>query len=216
MGNTNFFYLLGALLVLLLGAPLAHDLGLGSEPVIRAVLFSVLLLVGVWSLRGGQGHFRFGMAFVVAGIICNILAVNMESIVLHYGSNLAMLGFLIVAVSFTLRQVVFGTEMNVNRLVGAISVFLLLGIIWSFAYALLELIAPGSFKGFSPGDGPGKHSSWLYFSFVTLTTLGYGDVTPVSAVARSVAFMQAVVGQFYIAVLVAGLVSAYISDRRGS
>ena len=216
MGNMNFFYLLGALLVLLLGTPLAHDFGLGGEPMVRVILFSLLLAVGVWSLRGGRRHFKLGMAFVVAGIVFSVLAANLELVVFRYCSMLALLGFLMVAISFTLRHVIFGTEMNLNRLVGAICVFLLLGIIWSFAYALLELVAPGSFTGFSPGHGPGEDSSWLYFSFVTLTTLGYGDITPVSAMARSLAFMQAIAGQFYVAVLVAGLVSAYISDRRGS
>lgn len=216
MGNTNFFYLLGALLFLLVGTPLAHDLGLGGEPVIRLLLFSVLLLVGVWSLKGGRRFFIAGMAFAVLGIACKVLAVNLDTMIIQYCSLLAMLGYLVVAISFTLRQVVFGTEMNVNRLVGALCVFLLLGIIWSFAYSLLELAVPGSFKGFSPGHGPGEDSSWLYFSFVTLTTLGYGDITPVSAIARSLAFMQAVAGQFYVAVLVAGLVSAYISERRDS
>lgn len=216
MGNTNFFYLLGALLVLLLGTPLAHDFGLGSEPVVRGALISVLLLVGVWSLRGGRRFFITGMSFAVAGVAFNVMAVEMESMAFRLCSVLALLGFLIVAISFTLRQVIFGTELNLNRLVGAISVFLLLGLIWSFTYSLLELLAPGSFQGFSPGHGPGEDSSWLYFSFVTLTTLGYGDITPVSAMARSLAFMQAVAGQFYVAVLVAGLVSAYISDRRGS
>ena len=216
MGNMNFFYLLGALLVLLLGTPLAHDFGLGGEPMVRVILFSLLLAVGVWSLRGGRRHFKLGMAFVVAGIVFSVLAANLELVVFRYCSMLALLGFLMVAISFTLRHVIFGTEMNLNRLVGAICVFLLLGIIWSFAYALLELVAPGSFTGFSPGHGPGQDSSWLYFSFVTLTTLGYGDITPVSAMARSLAFMQAIAGQFYVAVLVAGLVSAYISHRRGS
>ena len=216
MGNTNFFYLLGALLVLLLGTPLAHDLGMGDEPLARGVLVTLLLLIGAWSLKGGGHYFLAGMAIAVVGIVCNALAVNMELVIFRYCSILALLGFLLVAISFTLRQVVFGTEMNVNRLVGAICVFLLLGLIWSLAYALVELIAPGSFKGFSSGRGPGEDSSWQYFSFVTLTTLGYGDITPVSATARSLAFLQAVAGQFYVAVLVAGLVSAYISDRRGS
>jgi voltage-gated potassium channel len=216
MGNTNFIYLLAALLILLLGIPLAHDLGLDGEPIVRGALFSVLLLVGVWSLKGGRKFFIAGMAFVVVGIVLNVLAINVGSLVFRYCSMLSMLGFLIVAISFTLRQVLFGTEMNPNRLVGAICVFLLLGLIWSFVYSLLELFVPGSFKGFSPGHGPGEDSSWLYFSFVTLTTLGYGDITPVSGMARSLAFMQAVAGQFYVAVLVAGLVSAYISDRRGS
>ena len=62
----------------------------------------------------------------------------------------------------------------------------------------------------------GKHSleEWLYFSFVTMTTLGYGDLLPVSATARAMAYMQAVFGQLYVAILVAGLVSAYISARQ--
>lgn len=216
MGKTNFFYLLGALVFLLLALPAAHDFELANAPVVRAVVFSILLLVGVWSLKGGRGFFIAGMTFVVVGIIFNVLAVDTDSMFFRYSSMLAMLGFLVVAISHTLRQVVFGTELNANRLVGAICVFLLLGIIWSFAYALLELMAPNSFTGFSPGHGPGSHNSWLYFSFVTLTTLGYGDITPVSAMARSLAYMQAIAGQFYVAVLVAGLVSAYISDNRNS
>jgi hypothetical protein len=106
--------------------------------------------------------------------------------------------------------------MNVNRLVGAICVFLLLGILWAFAYSMLEIAVPGSFSGLAPGHDPRSDSSWIYFSFVTLTTLGYGDITPESAVARTLAYIQAVVGLFYMAVLVAGLVSAYISEKQGS
>ncbi|MGB5624754.1 MAG: hypothetical protein WBM61_03405, partial [Woeseiaceae bacterium] len=61
MGRTNFFYLLSALLFLLFAIPLAHDLELSTAPVVRAVVFSVLLLVGVWSLKGGGRFFTIGM-----------------------------------------------------------------------------------------------------------------------------------------------------------
>ena len=216
MEKTNFFYLLGALLFLLVALPIAHDLDLAGMPVIRAIIFSVLLLVGSWSLKEGGRFFVAGMLFVISGIALNILATSLDMMFLQYGSMLAMCGFLIVAISYTLRQVVFGVEVSVNRLVGAICVFLLLGIIWSFAYSLLELAVPNSFKGFSPGYGPVSHSGWLYFSFVTLTTLGYGDITPVTAMARTLAYLQAVAGQFYVAVLVAGLVSTFISSRQKS
>ena len=215
MEKTNFFYLLGALLFLLITLPLAQDLEYGNMPLMKAIVFSVLLLVGIWSLQGGGRLFMAGMVFVVAGIALNILAAYLGTIVLQSVSKLAIFGFLIVAISHTFRQVVFGTELNLNRLVGAICVFLLLGAIWSFAYSLLELAMPGSFNGVGDVLGPGADSSWLYFSFVTLTTLGYGDITPVTATARTLSYMQAVAGQFYIAVLVAGLVSAYISERRG-
>jgi len=216
MEKTNFFYLLGALLFLLLALPLAHDFGLADKPFMRAVIFSILLLVGSWSLKEGGRYFFWGMLFVVLGIAFSILAANQDTTLFRFGSILAMIGFLVVAISYTLGQVVFGTDMSANRLVGAICVFLLLGIIWAFGYALLELAVPDSFKGFDPGHGPGADSAWLYFSFVTLTTLGYGDITPVTAVARTLAYLQAVAGQFYIAVLVAGLVSGYISARQQS
>ena len=215
MKKTNFFYLLGALLFLLITVPLAQDLGFEESPITRAIVYSILLLTGVWSLRGGRLYLA-GFVFVIAGIALSAIATSIDAPVLYYASTLAIFGFLIVAISHALKQVVFGTEMNVNRLVGAICVFLLLGIIWSFAYSMLELAVPGSFSGLDPGHDPRSDSSWLYFSFVTLTTLGYGDITPESATARTFAFMQAVVGQFYIAVLVAGLVSAYISDKQGS
>ena len=216
MAKTNFYYLLGALLFLLLALPLAHDLGFADKPIMRAVIFSILLLVGSWSLKEGGRYFLWGMLFVVAGIVFSVLAADQDATLFRYGSILAMIGFLVVAISYTLGQVVFGTEMSANRLLGAICVFLLLGIIWAFGYALLELAAPNSFKGFDPAHAPGADSTWLYFSFVTLTTLGYGDITPVTAVARTLSYLQAVAGQFYIAVLVAGLVSGYISSRQGS
>ena len=61
---------------------------------------------------------------------------------------------------------------------------------------------------------PLRNPDWIYFSFVTITTLGYGDITPVTQTAKTLSFTEAIVGQFYIAVLVAGLVSAYISTKK--
>ena len=214
MNKNNFTYLLVALLVLLLGIPLAHDLAVASAPLIRSLMFSLLLIIGIWSLRGGGRFFTFGMAFVVAGVLLNVLAVNIDSRVFFFSSFVALFGFLLIAIVFTLKQVAFGTEITLNRLVGAVCVYLLLGTIWAVAYSLVDVVSPGSFTGFSPQDGRGWNSEWLYFSFVTMTTLGYGDISPVSATARTLAYMQAVLGQFYLAILVAGLVSAYIAKRR--
>jgi hypothetical protein len=214
VGQTNFFYLLVALLLMLIAIPLADDLNLVNAPFVRALVFSGLLIIGVWSLKGSGRFFNVGMAFAVAGVVLNVFAVNTHSAVFQYSSSLALIGFLLVAITFTLRQVAVGTDINANRLVGAICVYLLLGVIWALVYTLVNTIAPGSFAGFSPMDDLGWDSEWLYFSFVTMTTLGYGDILPISATARSLAYMQAVAGQFYIAVLVAGLVGAYISERQ--
>ena len=214
MEKTNFSYLLLALLFFLFGIPLADDLSLLSGPIVRFLLFSCLLIIGVWSLKGSGRLFHVGIGFVVAGIIFNVVAINIVSQTLLYGSYASLLGFLLIVISCTLKQVAVGTEISANRLVGAVCVYLLLGIIWAILYTLLDLSTPGSFEGISRLDDPGWDSEWLYFSFVTMTTLGYGDLLPLSATARALAYMQAVAGQFYIAVLVAGLVSAYISNRQ--
>lgn len=213
MSRINFFYLFIALLILLIAIPLADDLNFVSAPIVRAFVFSCLLVVGVWSLKGGGRFFSVGMTFVIAGVILNVLAVQVNSPFFQYGSLLSLLAFMLVAITFTLKQVAVGTDITANRLVGAVCVYLLLGVIWAMAYTLINAISPGSFAGFSHMDDPGWDSEWLYFSFVTMTTLGYGDILPISATARSVAYMQAIVGQFYIAVLVAGLVGAYVSKR---
>jgi hypothetical protein len=94
-----------------------------------------------------------------------------------------------------------------------VAAYLLLGIIWAHAYALVALQRPGAFAGpVSPGDGP---RAFFYFSFVTLATLGYGDVLPVHPAARSLATLEAVTGTLYIAILLARLVSLAGGSGRG-
>ncbi len=216
MNKNNFSWLLLALFVFLVIVPVADDLAIVSRPVIRALAFSCLVLIGIWSLRGSRRPFFIGITFVIGGIVFNVLAVNLASPVYLYASFAALFGFLLIAISFTLKQVAMETDISPNRLVGAVCVYLLLGVIWAVAYTMLEMISPGSFGGFTPLQGRGWDSEWLYFSFVTMTTLGYGDILPISATARALAYMQAVFGQLYVAILVAGLVSALISSRQSN
>ena len=98
-------------------------------------------------------------------------------------------------------------------MIGAITLYLLFGVLWAIAYAVIESLVPGSFAGLSEPLSQGWSSDWIYFSFVTMTTLDYGDIVPLTATARTLAYMQAVFGQFYLAILVAGLVGAYIARR---
>ena len=107
-------------------------------------------------------------------------------------------------------------NISANRIIGAVCVYLMLGVIWALTYSLLEAGIPGSFAGLSEQAAGSKWDpDWVYFSFVTLTTLGYGDILPVTSSARAMAYFEAIVGQFYLAVLVAGLVGAYRSEKQG-
>jgi hypothetical protein len=99
-----------------------------------------------------------------------------------------------------------------QRIEGAIAVYVLLGLTWAQAYELVALLDPGAFAGAVGGQ---TSPSWVYYSFVTLTTMGYGDITPLNPVARSLAILEALTGQLYLAILVARLVSLELHSRRG-
>ena len=214
--NNNFSSLLIALLIFVIGVPVATDLDLISLQTSRVLGASSLLAVGVWSLRGAGRLYSAGMLVAITGIVLSILSIVRESDMLHVIALLAMFVFLLLATFNAFRQIAVGNDISPNRIVGAVCVYLLLGVIWSIAYNVLEYMQPGSFKGLTELVSPASDLDWIYFSFVTITTLGYGDITPLTQTARSLAVAEAIVGQFYIAVLVAGLVSAYISSKRDS
>jgi len=210
----NFRYLLTALLVYLLAVPFAFDLQLLPDGIIRATGFSVLLAIGILSLRNSGRIFRWAIAFVVVGIVLNVLDAALGNPLFFLGSLLLLLAFLILATFASIKQIAVANVISANRIVGAICVYLLLGVIWSVLYALLEFALPGSFAGIAAQGGSSWTPDWIYYSFVTLTTVGYGDMLPLTYSARALSYMETIFGQFYIAVLVAGLVSAYLASKQ--
>jgi len=98
-------------------------------------------------------------------------------------------------------------SVSVNTICGGLAVYLLLGLWWSFAFSLLESTVPGSFSGIREGTVFTTFERFLGLSFVTLTTLGYGNVVPLTPRADALAVAEAIVGQIYLTVLVARLVA---------
>jgi hypothetical protein len=118
--------------------------------------------------------------------------------------------FAIVTIVVILLVQVFATgPITARRIQGAIAVYLGFGFGWARAYAITASMNPGSFQ--SSGSAPSTPDDWLYYSFITLTTVGYGDIAPVHPIARSLALFEAVTGQLYLAVLLARLVSLRVS-----
>ena len=110
-----------------------------------------------------------------------------------------------------LAQVFRAGSINRHRILGAIAVYLLLGLAWAEAYSAMAIVAPNAFQ--PPGSFVGNQERWLYYSFVTLTTVGYGDILPVGGLARSLTVMEALTGQLYPAILLARLVSLEVGAR---
>jgi hypothetical protein len=113
------------------------------------------------------------------------------------------------------RRVFRDGEVDVHRILGAVALYLLLGLTWAFGYETLALIDGGAFSYAAPPETSAERTSdLLYFSFVTLTTVGYGDVTAVHPAARSLAMSEALTGQLFIAVTLARLVALEIRGPR--
>jgi len=133
---------------------------------------------------------------------------------LEHLKNICGLLFMLHMTILFLRHIFRQDEITREVIFGALTVYLLWGLMWTYGYALLEHLLPGSF---SYPDTLAKldMNEFNYFSFVTMTTLGYGDISPVSQAARAMAITQAVTGHFYLAVLVARLVGLNIAQRIG-
>ena len=212
----NFTYMLVGLTIFLIGVPIGLDLQLFTPDIVQSIGFSALLIIGVLSLKKSGHSFRIGIALVIAGIAMDLLHAVLQESVLIIGSMMALLMFMVLATGGVFRQIAVSNVMSPNRIVGAICVYLLIGVIWSIAYALLDLAAPGSFEGIASEISSGWDPDWIYYSFVTLTSLGYGDLLPLTNTARTLSYMETVVGQFYLAIMVAGLVGAYLSAKTES
>ncbi len=137
--------------------------------------------------------------------------------------HLVGIAFLFLIVGATLRELFCAQEISLDIVLGTMAGYLLLGTAWALIYSLIHLVSADAFSlgdGLPPfiASGDSRLSVFVYYSFVTLTTLGFGDVSPVSQIARTFTWLEAVVGQLYLATLVAGIVGIVVSrsnDRRG-
>src|SRR5262245_18590015 len=157
----------------------------------------------------------------VAALICGLPPVIITSVsqilprALADSTRLAGRGcaalFLAFTVIMMVRSVVTARTITWDTIIDPFAGYVLIGIVWTQMYATLELAAPQSFSVAEAtldmaNDPDNSHALLEYFSFSTLSTVGYGDVTPPSRPARSLACLEAICGQFYLAVLVAGLI----------
>lgn len=176
------------------------------------VLLSLVLAGGVGAATGSRRHLH--VALVLGGLaLVTRWAVYADSHALAPAllANLAFLGFTVFAVSTALSR---QHRVSSDTITGGICLYLLLGVLWALGYQLLELLAPGSLRHplavarLSTGE-------LFYFSIVTMTTLGYGDITPNSPAARVLTAGQAVFGQLFIAIFIARLVGLYTAQQSG-
>lgn len=170
------------------------------------LLLALTLLAAIASVRRERTMrvlVLLGLGFVVARVLRAALGIPG---MLRVSEALWLIA-IVLATLASLRHALARGVVNAERILAALDVYLLVGLLFGVAYWTLEDVWPGSFGGVTAGSfGPSRA---IYFSFVTIATLGYGDVIPVSEAAQGLAIVEAVCGQMYLAVLVARLVSLY-------
>jgi CDP-diglyceride synthetase len=169
------------------------------------LMLTFIMAIGVVAITD---HRKLAIALAALGVL--VVVVRWTEWILPTGLHpsvrdlVTVCAFLVLGVAVGIN--VFGSGNSLrDRIFGAIVLYLLIGLVWAFVYAVVDLFSPRSFAGRS--DTSPDPADWVYFSFVTLTTVGYGDITPVSRVVRALSILEALVGQLYPAVIIARLVS---------
>jgi hypothetical protein len=215
MERNNFKYLLGALLILLLSGAIAQEEGVRGETrrLFMEPALCIMLLMGVWSLGREKKWLVIGGIIAVAGVATATINFFWNMPALRLVNMGILFVFCLTSTWFAFQSLLVSSSIDVNKIIGAICIYLLLGLNWAFLYLFINMAIPDSFNGLSSTNIGTQLPELVYYSFVTITTLGYGDLTPVKPLARTVAFLEGFVGQFYVAVLVAWLVGMYLSSK---
>jgi ion channel len=208
-------YLLISLLALILLYPLIPGGRLAGYLVLA--VNSIVLVAAVYSVADRRKHIIAGISLAIPQFVLSTIGLLSPD-----GSDMeTYLGFadtfvLCIFYGYVIKRIVHhisrSKTVTSDIIYSALSVYLLMGLIWSTIYAMLEMLVPNSFH---LNVDLARHGGLelIYFSFVTLTTLGYGDITPLTNRARSLAILQTVTGQLYLAVMIAWLVSRYKGDH---
>jgi hypothetical protein len=203
--------LLWSLIILFLLYPVVYSLGLSR---FWSLFFVVELLFAVYSVSEGTKALKIATILVTPAILGELSFFFFENRETHWFSVISVGVFLSYVVYIVYKTSVFSKgRMTPDRVAGAIAVYLLLGLLWALAYGMISATDPEAFKGLASFslEESGAQQDFLYFSFVTLTTLGYGDMSPVTPIAKTLAWFEAVFGQLYLAVTIARLVSLEVT-----
>jgi hypothetical protein len=205
--------LLVALVLLFVSAPLLEDLPQGN--LVEAVLLTLVMVSAVVAVGGRRKVLIVTLLLLglaLAGKWINHFRPDLIHPVLFLATSVLFFAFVIVQL---LAFVVRAPRVDANVLCAGVAGFLMLGLVWMAAYVTVARLNPGAFTlPAAPGATPVLDGfSAFYFSFITLCTVGYGDIAPVSKAARMLAVMEAITGLFYMAVLISRLVSIYSSAQ---
>lgn len=204
----RFLFLLISMLLVFIIRPFLE--GFIGIKFLMDLFYSIILFSGIYAVS--KKKHTFYIALIIA---CPALIAQWSGYLVTFHSSF-LVGKIFAALFYAFMGIVIldylfkEKVITPDMIIGAICVYLLLGMMWAAIFSIIEILQPGSFQ--IPESTASELSHFFYYSFVTLTTLGYGDITPITAPARSLSLLEAIMGQLYIAVLIARLVGIHIAQ----
>jgi hypothetical protein len=223
LNRNRFILLFCSLLFFLIAAPIVQELRdrFHSQlpSIVEAAAVFLVLTTAVLSVSENRRLNFYALGLGLPAIMLGLLPALALSRTVEGIRTTLEIAFLSYVIFLLLRHVFLSRRVNANTLFAALSVYLLLGVLWALAFGLVDLLEPSAFgstlksgSAFVFRTGGRITNTAVYFSFTTLTTLGYGDIVPVAPAAQTLATLEALIGQLYLAVLIARLVGLHIAE----
>lgn len=224
VAGNRFYVLLGGLLALMLAAPLVDAFAERADsaipPYVMSAVFLFMLLGVILALCEHRRSVIIALLLALPAAVLWVVDMYAQRDAVTIAQMACAIALLVYAVLMILVFIFKGGPVSGNVIAASMCIYLLLGVIWGEAYSIIAVVDPGAFMITHSQDAGqfvmkvgGRGTSYaLYYSLVTMTTLGYGDVVPISLAARTLATTQAITGQMYLAVLVARLVGMHIAQ----
>lgn len=181
--------------------------GTAAADAAMALTVSMVILTATIASLGNGKHFFYVLFLAVLAFLLEWIAVGEGVSQIKLWSDVSNIVLWIYVIVLLMVYVLEPGPVTADEISGAISVYFLLAIVWSLVHTSVEYYVPGSYS--NVGEGDDQRMNFLYFSFVTLTTLGYGDIAPIDARSKMLAVLEASTGVLFIAVMVARLVGEY-------
>lgn len=199
-----FLFFLCSLLLLIILSPLL--IGSAHGATLLRILFTLVLISAVYVASNNRRNVTIAAILAVAWLVINWFGLERPGAQPGIVGGLLLITLNSYVFFIVLSRILQAKEVSFDVICGGIALYLLIGLTWAVSYSIIEWVEPGSI---ALPKGSEDWSHLLYFSLTTLTTLGYGDIAPLSPFARIWSTLEAVTGTLYIAVLIARLVSLY-------
>ena len=201
----TFPFVLGALVAFIVIVPLIEGLAHLRVGVMLSLAGLTIPTLAVAAASDRQGHRRVAFALAAISALANAASLPDGGVPVWAGSGASLI-FLVYTTYLVLRAVMGSTRVTPEIVAGALASYVMIGLTWALAFGVLETRWPGSIR--LAGDNPeARLSDFLYFSYVSLLTIGYGDITPVSSAARTLVVLEGLLGMAFTTVLLAVLVA---------